>query len=74
MTDKKEMNLYKFTGSNHEVFFVVAETSNNAIKMAEEQWDKWKYIGHFEGVKIELVAQGKQYPKKGVSWLLIEGG
>lgn len=67
------MNLYKVTTTELlATFYVVAKDPLVARDMAERQWKEWKYLGEGKVLKVELLAEDKQYGAPKNTWLLID--
>lgn len=66
-----ERKLFRVTNAKSEIFYVVCKDESQAAMAANDLWMGWNYLGDGRAVKVELIAEARQYPTKGVNWLEI---
>jgi hypothetical protein len=71
MSDVKKLKGDELSSSRR--LHVVADAASKASQAAEKQWPEWGYLYHHGAatIRVEYVAEAKQYPHEPTTWLLL---
>jgi len=66
-----QRKLYRVTNAHLKTFYVACYNEAQAAEAVAKQWKQWNYIGDGTAIKIELIAEAKQYKTKNVDWFVV---